>query len=270
MSKLKIVVLSVAKYLIASLLSFVAIGLHAESAQKLGSPVAVLDALQNRQGDVVLAFIDSSADQSNPLTNLQGLLSVYSLELNGVDLGQVRRNDVLQVRPRLGLNKLIVRDAFKDAAQVELNFPAMRSAGVSTAIVEIQTSRQFAWIRALPLSGRDVQAIHDALNGSQHGGMGRVIDLIRSRGNEPPPSQRKHMNWSSGRSNFEETDDQSDSEPVISKSISSGSSNTTATDSGVSSAIGREAESDKVAEPSSQSTEKKSSVNISADRRSYY
>ena len=263
-------VLLVAKSFIASLLFFMAFGLHAESAQKLGSPVAVLDALKNRQGDVVLAFIDSPADQSNPLKNLQGFLSVYSLELNGVDLGEVRRNDVLQVRPRLGLNKLTVRDAFRDAAQVELNFPAMRSAGVATAIIEIQTSRQFTWIRALPLSGRDVRAIHDALNRSQHGGMDRVIDLIRSRGNEPPPSQRKNINWSGGRSNFEETDDESDSEPMISKSVSSGSSKTTPTDSAVSTTIARDAESDKVAEPSSEPTEKKSSVNISADRRSYY
>ena len=89
-------VLSVTKYLIASLLSFMTIGLHAEDAQKLGSPAAVLDALQNRQGDVVLALIDGPADQSNQLKSLQGLLSVYSLELNGVDLGQVRRNDVLR------------------------------------------------------------------------------------------------------------------------------------------------------------------------------
>ena len=263
-------VLLVAKYFIASLLFFMAFGLHAESAQKLGSPVAVLDALKNRQGDVVLAFIDSPADQSNPLKNLQGFLSVFSLELNGVDLGQVRRNDVLQIRPRLGLNKLTVRNAFKDADQTELNFPAMRSAGVATAIIEIQTSRQFTWIRALPLSGRDVQAIHDALNRSQHGGMGRVIDLIRSRGYEPPSTQGKLMNWTSGRSNVEETDDESDSEPAISKSVSTGSPKTTSTDSGVSTTIGRDAESDKVAEPSSEPTEKKSSVNISADRRSYY
>ena len=56
-------VLPVIKYLIASLLSFMSIGLHAEDAQRLGSPSAVLDALQHRQGDVVLALIDS------PLTN---------------------------------------------------------------------------------------------------------------------------------------------------------------------------------------------------------
>ena len=263
-------VLLVTKYLIASLLSFMSIGLHAGDAQKLGSPAAVLDALQHRQGDVVLALIDSPADQSNQLKSLQGLLSVYSLELNGVDLGQVRRNDVLQVRPRLGLNKLIVRDAFKDTDQTELNFPAMRSAGVSTTIVEIQTSRQFSWIQALPLSRRDVQAIHDALDRGQHGGMGRVIDLIRSRGNEPPPNQRKHMNWNSGRLNFDENDDEPDSEPTHSKSASSGSPEKTAKNSGVSSNTGPESASDRVSEPSSESIEKESSVNISADRRSYY
>jgi hypothetical protein len=264
------VVFPVTKYLIASFISFVSIGLHAEDARKLGSPVAVLDALQHTQGDVVLALIDSPADQSNRLKSLQGLLSVYSLELNGVDLGQVRRNDVLHVRPRLGLNKLIVRDAFKDTDQTELNFPAMRSAGVSTTIVEIQTSRQFSWIQALPLSRRDVQAIHDALDRSQHGGMSRVIDLIRSRGNEPPPTQRKHMNWNSGRLNFEESDDEPDSEPTRSESISSGSTEKTAKKSGVSSNTGTESASDGVSEPSPESIKKESSVNISADRRSYY
>ena len=263
-------VLLVTKYLIASLLSFMSIGLYAEDAQKLGSPAAVLDALQHRQGEVLLALIDSPADQSNRLKSLQGLLSVYSLELNGVDLGPVRRNDVLQVRPRLGLNKLIVRDTFKDTDQTELNFPAMRSAGVSTTIVEIQTSRQFSWIQALPLSRRDVQAIHDALGRSQHGGMGRVIDLIRSRGNEPPPTQRKHMNWNSGRLNFEENDDEPDSESTRSKSISSGSPEKTAKNFGVSSNTVPESVSDTVSEPSSESIEKESAVNISADRRSYY
>ena len=263
-------VLPVIKYLIASLLSFMSIGLHAEDAQRLGSPSAVLDALQHRQGDVVLALIDSPADQSNRLKSLQGLFSVYSLELNGVDLGQVRRNDVLQVRPRLGLNKLIVSDAFKDTDQTELNFPAMRSAGVSTTIVEIQTSRQFSWIQALPLPKRDVQAIHDALARSQHGGMGRVIDLIRSRGKEPTPTQRKRMNWSSGRSNFDDTGDESDSEPTSSKSASSGLPETTAKNSGVSGNTGPESSSDKVSEPSPESIKKESSINISADRRSYY
>ena len=263
-------VLPVIKYLIASLLSFMSIGLHAEDAQRLGSPSAVLDALQHRQGDVVLALIDSPADQSNRLKSLQGLLSVYSLELNGIDLGRARRNDVLQVRPRLGLNKLIVSDAFKDTDQTELNFPAMRSAGVSTTIVEIQTSRQFSWIQALPLSRRDVQAIHDALARSQHGGMGRVIDLIRSRGKEPTPTQRKHMNWSGGRSNFDDTGDESDSEPMSSKSASSGLPETTAKNSGVPDNTGPESSSDKVSEPSPESIKKESSVNISADRRSYY
>ena len=263
-------VLPVIKYLIASLLSFMSIGLHAEDAQRLGSPSAVLDALQHRQGDVVLALIDSPADQSNRLKSLQGLLSVYSLELNGIDLGRARRNDVLQVRPRLGLNKLIVSDAFKDTDQTELNFPAMRSAGVSTTIVEIQTSRQFSWIQALPLSKRDVQAIHDALARSQHGGMGRVIDLIRSRGKEPTPTQRKRINWSSGRSNFDDTGDESDSEPTSSESASSGLPETTAKNSGVSGNTEPESSSDKVPEPSPESIKKESSVNISADRRSYY
>ena len=257
------------KYLIASLLSFMTIGLHAEDAQKLGSPAAVLDALQHRQGDVVLALIDGPADQSSQLKSLQGLLSVYSLELNGVDLGQVRRNVVLHVRPRLGLNKLIVRDAFKDTDQTELNFPAMRSAGVSTTIVEIQTSRQFSWIQALPLSRRDVQAIHDALDRSQHGGMSRVIDLIKYRGKEPILLQRK-------RPNRDESDDQSEKQfeerAKTAKAVKSIPSNSVKKSSGPSTKSKKKAKasSDHSSGSSSESTEKKSSVNISADRRSYY
>ena len=120
------------------------------------------------------------------------------------------------------------------------------------------------------MSGREVKAIHDALDRSQHGGMGRVIDLIRSRGNEPAPTQRKHMNWISGRSNFDDNGDESDSEPMNSKSASSESPETTAKNPGVSGNTGPESSSDKVSEPSPESIKKESSVNISADRRSYY
>ena len=53
----------------------------------------MLDALRQNQGDVVLAFIDSPADQSSPLRNIQGLLSVYEVVLNG-HLVQPHRHSV--------------------------------------------------------------------------------------------------------------------------------------------------------------------------------
>ncbi|MEL0224732.1 MAG: hypothetical protein VXA12_10830, partial [Gammaproteobacteria bacterium] len=167
-------------------------------AQSLGSPAAVLDALNQSRGDVVLAFIDSPADQGSPLRNIQGLLSVYDVTLNGKELGSVRRNSVLHVRPRLGLNRLVIRDAFDSSQSTEVSFPAMRSAGVSTSIVEIRTSRQFNWIEALLLNGREVQAIEDALTRDKTGGMARVLKLIRSRGHEPVKATAKRVNWGRG------------------------------------------------------------------------
>jgi hypothetical protein len=160
------------------------LAVQAAGGQTLGSPVAVLDALKQSRGGVLLAFIDSPSDQANPVKNLQGLLSRYRLDLNGTDLGQVRRNTILHVRPRLGVNRLTIENTFDDQQRKQLSFPAMRAAGVPTAIVEIRTSRDFAWMEALTLSADEVQAVENALNRSQTGGMPRVLALIRSRGQE--------------------------------------------------------------------------------------
>ena len=83
----------------ALVLVLLPLSVQAADARPLGSTYAVLDALRQNQGDVVLAFIDSPADQSSSLRNIQGLLSVYEVVLNGEELGSVRRNSV-QVRPR--------------------------------------------------------------------------------------------------------------------------------------------------------------------------
>ena len=152
---------------------------QAAGGQALGSPTAVLDALKQSRGGVLLAFIDHPSDQANPVKHLQGLLSRYRLDLNGTDLGQVRRNTILHVRPRLGVNRLTIENTFDDQQRKQLSFPAMRAAGVPTAIVEIRTSRDFAWMEALTLSADEVQAIENALNRSQTGGMPRVLALIR-------------------------------------------------------------------------------------------
>jgi hypothetical protein len=173
---------------------------QAAGGQALGSPTAVLDALKQSRGGVLLAFIDHPSDQANPVKHLQGLLSRYRLDLNGTDLGQVRRNTILHVRPRLGVNRLTIENTFDDQQRKQLSFPAMRAAGVPTAIVEVRTSRDFAWMEALTLSATEVQAVENALNRSQAGGIPRVLALIRSRGQETVQPPRPLRNWSRGLS----------------------------------------------------------------------
>jgi hypothetical protein len=293
--------------LVAFVCIVLALSVNTAVAQSLGSPAAVLDALKQSRGDVVLAFIDSPADQSSPLRNIQGLLSVYDVTLNGEDLGSVRRNSVLHVRPRLGLNRLVIRDAFDSSQSARVSFPAMRSAGVSTSIVEIRTSRQFNWIEALQLNGREVQAIEDALKRDESGGMARVLGLIRSRGQESVRPAKKLMNWSRGAESILFASDpeyDSDSQSSISRTIStqtkaSESNSTVEVDSNVASssvfsassststqtkanesnstaevdsstASGSASSAGIAADSESETGDTKSSVNISSDRRSYY
>ncbi len=248
-------------------------GLNADSAQRLESQASVLDALSKTRGEAVLAFIDSSADQSSAVRSLHGSLSIYLLELNGTDLGQVRRNTVIHVRPRLGLNRLKLTNAFDKNQSTEVTFPAMRSAGVSTSIIDIQTSRQFSWIQAITLSSAEVQLIEDALERSQHGGMRRVLTLIRARGKEIVPQKKDHVNWRSGGPADDSSDNGSDS-----GSLSSGESFSEAAvvESNNSSVSGQE--SVDTSEPPaasadeavSETVESESSSSVSADRRSYY
>lgn len=258
----------------ALVLVFLPLSVQAADARSLGSTYAVLDALRQNQGDVVLAFIDSPADQSSPLRNIQGLLSVYEVVLNGKELGSVRRNSVLHVRPRLGLNRLIIRDAFDASQATEMSFPAMRSAGAPTSIVEIQTSRQFTWMEAFTLLGREVQAVEDALTRDQTGGMTRVLDLIRSRGKEADRSTTKRMNWGQAVvSTLFEDDSDSDSAESISdkdssEAMASGPGGVAGVDSSVAGPSVSSAETP--AESQTEPAESEAPVNISADRRSYY
>ena len=260
------------KYWLVIVSIILSAGLHADGAQKLSSQASVLDVLAQSRGEAVLAFIDSPADQSSSFRSLQGLLSTYSLEFNGIDLGQVRRNTVLHVRPRLGLNRLKMTNPFDKTETIEVSFPVMRSAGVPTSIIEIQTSRQFGWIQALSLSGSEVQSIEDALNRSQHGGMSRVLKLIRSRGKEVIPQKRKPINWGGGTLAGFDSGSESDSGAGTSQSVDSsnqeysvtGPSETTEPTVTTSSST----ESNTETSPDSVSSE--SSVSISADRRSFY
>ena len=258
--------------LIALLGLLLPLAVQAAGGQTLGSPMAVLDALKQSRGGVLLAFIDSPSDQANPVKNLQGLLSRYSLGLNGADLGQVRRNTVLNVRPRLGVNRLTIENTFDDRQRKQLSFPAMRAAGVPTAIVEIRTSRDFAWMEALVLSEAEVQAIENALNRSQIGGMPRVLALIRSRGQEavqqPRPLRNRSWELSSGSD--------SDSGAASGRSKSSAASAQTSPsevatrDIAEQGAIESHSSEETAADYSTKTEEEDSRPSVSADRRSYY
>jgi len=270
-------VLKIRRYIFGLMLIIPSIS-QASGAQDLSSPRAVIDALNQNHGDVLLAFIDSPSDQSSPFRNFQGLLSVYQLDLNNVALGTVRRNTVLHVRPRLGLNRLRIQDAYNTDQMTEVAFPAMRSAGVPTSIVEIRTSRQFQWMEAIQLTGSEVQTIKDALNRDSSGGMSRVLQLIRSRGKEIAKPKVHRVNWSRGvvsQSSGGGSDNDSGSNSGGSTATVS-SSETTVSDSAVSEstvsnvADAIEATVDAATEAASETTDSESSANVSADRRSYY
>ena len=270
--------MSLSRRLVAWFCLVLPLSVSAAGAQKLGSTAAVLDALRQNRGDVVLAFIDSPADQSSSLRNIQGLLSVYAVTLNGGDLGRIRRNSVLHIQPRLGINRLVIEDAFDADQKTELAFPAMRSAGVSTSIVEIRTSRQFAWIEALKLSGREVQAIEDALMSDQSGGMSRVLSLIRLRGKETVRPAVKRLDWSRGVVSFSDDEEsntsfRSDSgDPSVGRGSSAAMVNQPDTDIASNSTTSQtpESTSEPADEAVSETLKSESSPKISADRRSYY
>ena len=228
---------------------------QAAGSQTLESPTAVLDALKQSRGEVLLAFIDQPSDQANPVKHLQGLLSRYRLDLNGTDLGQVRRNMILHVRPRLGVNRLTIENTFDNQQRKQLSFPAMRAAGVPTAIIEIRTSRDFAWMEALTLSATEVQAVENALNRSQTGGMPRVLTLIRSRGQEAVQQPRPMRNWSRGLPSGGGSDSgsASDGSALSARSAQPSPSEETTQDT-----------------VEQGTTESDSEASVSADRRSYY
>jgi hypothetical protein len=242
---------------------------QAAGGQTLGSPKAVLDALQQSRGGVLLAFIDSPSDKANPVKNLQGLLSRYRLYLNGSDLGQVRRNTILHVRPRLGVNRLTIENAFDDQQWKQLSFPAMRAAGVPTVIVEIRTSRDFAWMEALTLSAAEVQAVENALIRNQTGGMPRVLELIRSRGQEATQQPRNFNNWNVGKSSINNLSDHSDSGNQGSESPSVGSSvsEEAPQNSTEQSEAPSEAASDTTTNTSNDSQDTNADFNVGADQR---
>jgi hypothetical protein len=248
------------------------LAVQAAGGQTLGSPVAVLDALKQSRGGVLLAFIDSPSDQANPVKNLQGLLSRYRLDLNGTDLGQVRRNTILHVRPRLGVNRLTIENTFDDQQRKQLSFPAMRAAGVPTVIVEIRTSRDFAWMEALTLSADEVQAVENALNRSQTGGIPRVLALIRSRGEEALQQPRPLRNWSRRLPSGDRSDSHSASDGSASSAVPTqpSSSRDATPDTAEQGTTESDSSGETAADTSNETGDKDSGVSVSADRRSYY
>ncbi len=245
---------------------------QAAGGQTLVSPTAVLDALKQSRGGVLLAFIDYPSDQASPVKHLQGLLSRYRLNLNGTDLVQVRRNTILHVRPRLGVNRLTIENTFDDQQRKQLSFPAMRAAGVPTAIVEIRTSRDFAWMEALMLSAAEVQAVENALDRSQTGGMPRVLALIRSRGQEVVQQPRPLRNWSRGLPSGGGSDSGSASDGSASsaRSAQSSPSEEMTQDTAEQGTTESDPSEEATTDSSSDTEETDSGASVSADRRSYY
>ena len=183
--------------LLASLVFFMPAA-PAADLNKLSSSREVLELLGESRGNTLLAFLDSPFDQSDGLRNLQSALSQYALELNGQSVGTTGFNTLLHVTPRIGLNRLIIQDVFDRSSVFEVSFSAMRSAGVPTSIIEVVAFSDPEEIRATPLRSVDVQTIEKALVRSGAGGMDRVFELIRKRGQELVADDPLKKRWSTG------------------------------------------------------------------------
>ena len=170
----------------------------AAGSNKLSSSREVLEALGESRGNTLIAFLDSPFDQSDGLRNLQRALSQYALELNGQPVGTTGFNTLLHLTPRIGLNRLVIQDLFDKSSTFEVSFPAMRSAGVPTSIIEVVAFSDSEEIRATPLRSIDVQTIQKALGQSGAGGMDRVFELIRKRGQELVADDPLKKRWSTG------------------------------------------------------------------------
>ena len=204
--------------LLASLVFFMPEAPAADS-NKISSSREVLEVLGESRGNTLLAFLDSPFDQSDGLRKLKGALSQYALELNGRSVGMAGYNTLLHVTPRIGLNRLVIQDVFDRSSVFEVSFPAMRSAGVPTSIIEVVAFSDPEEIRATPLRSVDVQTIEKALVRSEAGGMDRVFELIRKRGQELVADDPLKKRWSTGVRSTGNLDDRewhsnSDSENV--------------------------------------------------------
>lgn len=176
----------------------------------------------------------------------------------------------MAVTPRLGQNRLQVRSVTEPSQQLEVQFGAMRAAGVATALVMLEQGVASPVI-ATTLSRSVTQRISTALSTRTDGGIARVFALIRSGGVEarPLPTPR---NWraaggadsQSSGGGGDSTESQSDTTVSASTETSTAASESTAEAASESSAA------DSTTSSSDSESTTSSDFDVSADRRSYF
>ena len=241
--------------------------------QSLNSPGAVLDALNQRTGNVIVAMVDDPRGRAQFTTQIANRLRGLDVSLNAQALGTMRTNTLRYVRPRLGVNRLAVETS--DGA-MRFQFPAFRSAGVATGIV-VLTSGAADAMRLTPLASDDVARIRDALSRSLAGGMPRVIALIQNRGVEqtapPRPQSGQWMTRSDGASTERDSgNDSNGSDASVSTSASAepASDDSTADATASESSESSDPESASNSEGSEEPADSAQDFDVSADRRSFY
>ena len=239
---------------------------------QLRSPVEVGSQLGQTRGDVILALMPEILPQQALIARLSSPWARFELTLNGQSLGRFRPGTILAVTPRLGQNRLQVRSVSESSQQLEVQFGAMRAAGVATALVVLEQGVASPVI-ARTLSRSVTQRIETALSTRTDGGIARVFELIRSGGIEarPLPTPR---NWraagggdsqsSGGGDGGDSTESQSDTTVSASTDTSTAASESPADTASESSAA------DSTASSSDSESTTSSDFDVSADRRSYY
>lgn len=241
--------------------------------QSLTTPGAVLDALNHRTGNVVIAWIDPGPVSARAIfSRLSQAITGLDASLNGQSIGSLRPNTLRYVQPRLGLNRLRLEDS--DEGVMQGQFGAMRSAGVSTGIVVVQPLSD-GRLQIASLSAASVDRIRVALERSLAGGMPRVIRLIQNRGIEAlPVLPESRKNWSAGRRVGSDNDGSDGGGANTSATSSSQSTPEIEADVDESVAESPDTEvtgevTDNAGEDNAQSAES-SDFDVSADRRSFY
>ena len=241
--------------------------------QPLTSPGAVLDALNQRTGNVIIAMVDDPRGRTQWTTQLSNRLRGVDVSLNAQSLGHLRTNSLRYVRPRLGVNRIAVE---LDDAGAAFQFPAFRSAGVPTGIV-VLTAGAADTMRLTSLTPDEVARIRNALTRSLAGGMPRVIALIQNRGIERrAPVQTNTGRWTSRSDGASTGDDRGNDSDGGDASVSSSTSTEAAADrsnTDVTSSESTEstaAESVSASEGAEEQADSTQDFDVSADRRSFY
>ena len=169
------------------------------------------------------------------------------------------------------MNRLKLTNAFDENQSTEVTFQRCDQLVFPHRLLTYR--RHASSVDQAPLSNAEVKLIEDALERSQHGGMRRVLALIRARGKEIVPQKKDRVTWRSGGPPVDSSDNGSDS-----GSLSSGESFSEAAvvESNTYSVSGQESvdTSEPPAAPAdeavSETVESESSSSVSSDRRSYY